>query len=251
MLSYDLAILWPKLFGVSDRAVLTNPIGPPETSSGSNWGSLPRACPIDWQRGTRRLSRFHTFPSLFSTIGAHASIHGRAWWNPLQWCQIRSVKWRRSSPPAGTVARRCSSTVNRCPLAWLVQRLNHMPRSSGIARTRLWSKQESVPEAGILVLLDSDRRRLGVLVDGQATRLLRANGLFRGVRLAPGRHTVLFTFRPRSFFVGVAISSIALVVMVGLFVTSFRRKAKPVLDVTSQPAGKRADTSRTAARDMA
>ena len=124
-----------------------NPIGPPETSSWIEQGFATACCPIDWQRGTRRSSRFHTSPSLFSTIGARASIHGRAWWNPLPSCRIRPVKWRPSSPPAGTVARRFSSTRNWRPLEWLVPRSSLLPRSSRTARTRWLSKQESVPGA--------------------------------------------------------------------------------------------------------
>jgi hypothetical protein len=43
-------------------------------------------------------------------------------------------------------------------------------------------------------------------VDGIHAPLLRANGLFRAVRLAPGRHEVRFRYRPTPFYVGLAVS---------------------------------------------
>jgi uncharacterized membrane protein YfhO len=39
-------------------------------------------------------------------------------------------------------------------------------------------------------------------VDGQPTELLRANGLYRAVRLAPGTHEVRLAYRPTMFYAG-------------------------------------------------
>lgn len=63
---------------------------------------------------------------------------------------------------------------------------------------------------GFLVLLDSYDRGWQVRVDGRPAALYRANLLFRAVRLAPGRHDVEFRYRPRELFVGGALSVLGL-----------------------------------------
>ena len=69
---------------------------------------------------------------------------------------------------------------------------------------------------GYLVLLDSFSDDWRVTVDGALATLVRANGLFRGVRLASGQHTVEFRYRPRGFVLGATVSAVALVTMLGL-----------------------------------
>ena len=53
-------------------------------------------------------------------------------------------------------------------------------------------------------------------VDGRPAPLLRANGLFRAVRLTPGHHEVRFTYRPRMLAIGAGVSAAA---AVGLLLT--------------------------------
>jgi uncharacterized membrane protein YfhO len=50
-------------------------------------------------------------------------------------------------------------------------------------------------------------------VDGTRAPLLRANGLFRAVRLTPGRHEVRFRYRPTQLYAGAAISGITAVML--------------------------------------
>jgi len=75
------------------------------------------------------------------------------------------------------------------------------------------------------VLLDSYDDDWRVTVDGQPASLVRANGLFRAVRLNPGRHAVVFAYRPRAFLLGAALSSAALLVMAGLLWPPRRRQS--------------------------
>ncbi len=65
----------------------------------------------------------------------------------------------------------------------------------GINAVRLVAETEV---ASILVLHDLDYPGWEVFVNGQRRPLLRANVLFRGVELTPGRHDVEFRFRPFS-----------------------------------------------------
>jgi uncharacterized membrane protein YfhO len=60
------------------------------------------------------------------------------------------------------------------------------------------------------VLTDAYYPGRRVYVDGQETRLLHADYLFRGARLEPGAHLVLFRYAPESYELGTQISRIAL-----------------------------------------
>ena len=66
------------------------------------------------------------------------------------------------------------------------------------------------PAGGFLVLLDSYAPDWSVTVDGTPGTLYRANLLFRAVRLAPGRHTVAFRYRPQMVLAGAAFSVVGL-----------------------------------------
>jgi hypothetical protein len=72
------------------------------------------------------------------------------------------------------------------------------------------------PRGGTLVLLDSYAPGWMAEMDGRPAEVVRANALFRGVRLPPGRHTVRFRYEPASFRWGAAISLVALALTLAL-----------------------------------
>ena len=76
--------------------------------------------------------------------------------------------------------------------------------------------EAEAPQGGTLVLLDSYAPGWVAEVDGSPAPVVRANALFRGVRLAPGRHTVSFRYEPVAFRVGASISLAALLLTIGL-----------------------------------
>ncbi|RJP64721.1 MAG: hypothetical protein C4532_18955 [Candidatus Abyssobacteria bacterium SURF_17] len=61
-------------------------------------------------------------------------------------------------------------------------------------------------ENAILVLTESNYPGWSVEVDGAPRELLTADFIFRAVPLSKGKHTVVFTFAPRSFFLGAIVS---------------------------------------------
>ena len=71
-------------------------------------------------------------------------------------------------------------------------------------------------DGGYLVLLDSYSDDWRVQVDGQPAMQLRANGLFRSIRIASGRHIIEFTYRPLAFIWGALISVGTFLVLTGL-----------------------------------
>jgi hypothetical protein len=73
-------------------------------------------------------------------------------------------------------------------------------------------------DGGYLNVLDSYDPFWIVEVDGQPGTLLRANGLFRAVHLAPGTHDVRFVYRPTPFYAGLAVSgSVGVLLLLGCF----------------------------------
>jgi len=72
----------------------------------------------------------------------------------------------------------------------------------------------------ILVLTDTNYPGWQVTIDGQQTDLLTAHGIFRAVELPAGEHQVVFTFKPKSFFYGVIISSATLLFILFLLLKS-------------------------------
>lgn len=61
-------------------------------------------------------------------------------------------------------------------------------------------------EPGMLVLADLDYPGWSVTVDGRPAESIRVDGQFRGVRLEPGSHRVVWNYRPRSVLWGAVIS---------------------------------------------
>ena len=62
-------------------------------------------------------------------------------------------------------------------------------------------------------------------VDGRPARVLRADGVFRGVAVPPGRHTVAFSYRNPEEMRGRVVAVVALVVLMGLVVTGRKTRA--------------------------
>jgi len=66
-------------------------------------------------------------------------------------------------------------------------------------------------EKGMLVLLDTYYPGWKVYIDGKPSKIYRTDYLFRGVYIAEeGNHKVVFLYRPKSFFIGAAITAITL-----------------------------------------
>jgi len=55
-------------------------------------------------------------------------------------------------------------------------------------------------------------------VDGRETKIHRANFLFRGIRLEPGSHEVIYRYRPRSFLIGSFITVLASLLAAGVLI---------------------------------
>jgi hypothetical protein len=77
--------------------------------------------------------------------------------------------------------------------------------------------------AAVLVLTEAYDPGWRASVDGAPVPVLRANVIFRGVRLGPGRHRVLFEYRPASFAIGSRLALLAAVALAALAALAARR----------------------------
>ncbi|MBI5116289.1 YfhO family protein [Candidatus Poribacteria bacterium] len=79
-------------------------------------------------------------------------------------------------------------------------------------------------DGAILVLCDSYYPGWQAEIDGHRTELLRADYIFRAVVLPPGKHGVVFRFRPPLFFLGAHVSCAGIVIwLVWAFIVSRNR----------------------------
>ena len=77
----------------------------------------------------------------------------------------------------------------------------------------------------ITVLLDSYHPDWQAIVDGERRSVLRVNGVFRGVLLAPGETQVTFRYEPRWFpWLPATAAAVALIMVLSLLPTSLMRR---------------------------
>jgi hypothetical protein len=96
------------------------------------------------------------------------------------------------------------------------------------------------PSGGYLNVLDSYDPSWTVEVDGTPAQLLRANALFRAVRLAPGEHEVRFAYRPTAVYAGLGITSATgAMLLLGCWAAGRRprRSPMPAATAASRPPG--------------
>jgi hypothetical protein len=70
---------------------------------------------------------------------------------------------------------------------------------------------------GVLVLTDLHYPGWTAEEDGKRVPILRADGFFRAVALTPGQHRVTFRYRPVSFYAGAAVSALAILAVLALW----------------------------------
>jgi hypothetical protein len=87
---------------------------------------------------------------------------------------------------------------------------------------------------GFLVLLDSYDPFWRVEVDNEPATMSRANGLFRAVELAPGRHVVRFAYRPTPLYLGLAITAVTALLLALAFWKGGGTRARDLAGETSR-----------------
>jgi uncharacterized membrane protein YfhO len=70
---------------------------------------------------------------------------------------------------------------------------------------------------GWLVLSDLWYPGWKATVDGEVVSIRRANGIFRAISVDSGEHLVEFVYQPVTFYIGVMVSLVGLILMVFVF----------------------------------
>ncbi|HUP49193.1 MAG TPA: hypothetical protein VNA04_10430 [Thermoanaerobaculia bacterium] len=83
----------------------------------------------------------------------------------------------------------------------------------------------NAPEEGVLVLTQQDAPGWRVSVDGEEREKLLAGGVFRAVLVPPGRHEIVWRWKPSSLRAGMIVTILAaLSLQTSAFVKRFRRR---------------------------
>ncbi len=94
-------------------------------------------------------------------------------------------------------------------------------------RSRLVETRFTTSSVALVELNDTFFPGWNAYLDGRPATILRANYLFRGVVVGPGKHVLVFKYEPVSFAVGSALSLLAAAVAVALLVAPRLRRRRP------------------------
>ena len=77
---------------------------------------------------------------------------------------------------------------------------------------------------GVIVLAETYYPGWELTIDGQPAPILRVNRMMRGAAVEAGSHRLVYTYRPRSFRLGMMISlaALAVVALLGFYATILR-----------------------------
>jgi hypothetical protein len=103
---------------------------------------------------------------------------------------------------------------------------------NGTAEVVRYTPEEIIIEArtdspGYLILADSFYPGWKATVDGQPVEILRADIMFRAVRLEPGEHQIVFRYQPAAIWWGARVSGGALLLWIMCFILLLRRRSTP------------------------
>ncbi len=75
---------------------------------------------------------------------------------------------------------------------------------------RVELRLDALDSSEYLILSDTWYPGWEALLDGQPATILRANGLFRAIRVSQGTHEIIMTYHSRGFEIGAAISLVSI-----------------------------------------
>jgi hypothetical protein len=81
----------------------------------------------------------------------------------------------------------------------------------------------NVPQPGYVILTDTAYPGWQAAMDGQPAPIYTANLAFRAVAVSAGRHEITFSYRPRTFAMGLGLSLAGLGIVAGIVAKEYRR----------------------------
>jgi hypothetical protein len=228
-LSYDLPLLWP----ITHTKTINRFRNAPREDrmrflerTGTRYYVLPAPAPAGVRplaslRGVEQLKLYEARPNVRRTyVVPDALIGGDTDW------AIEGLFQSRFDPAAGVLVSETPPPASGMPgpgvrgsAEFIEDAVNRVSIRAGL------------PADGYLALLDSYDPDWHVEVDGAPAPMIRANGLFRAVHLTGGQHVVTFTYRPRAFYTGLAVTVAAALTLALWCVLDARRRRAPLADV--------------------
>ena len=238
MLSYDLAVLWPREFEAMTRQFLLSGrfardllldrtgvryrvLPEPQAGGRTPLGRIPymaKSFLFDYGPGVAPRAMVVGNGHVVGDIAQQIELLFTAGWD------VRSTALVEYEPAAAGQ----SNPPVPGSAAIVTDDANHVAVRAGVGA-----------QGGYLVLLDSFSDGWHATVDGRPAVIVRANGLFRAVRLASGAHLVEFRYRPMALLVGSIVSAGGLAVTIVLFAWPALRLfgTRPVVSLRRQQAG--------------
>jgi len=228
-LSYDLPLLWP----ITHTKTINRFRGAPREDrmrflerAGTRYFILPAPAPpgvppLASLRGVEQLKLYEARPNVRRAfIVADALIGGETDW------AIEGLFQPRFDPSAGVLVSEPPPPAAGAPGPGVRASAEFI--EDGLNRVVI---RAGLPSDGYLTLLDSYDPDWHVDVDGAPAPMMRADGLFRAVHLTSGQHTVTFTYRPRTFYTGAAMTAAAALTLALWCALDARRRRAPVADL--------------------
>lgn len=225
MLSFDLAVLWPRIFTAAAEQFMNSQREPRDRFL-DRTGVRYRILPIRHAGGRTPIMPIPYFLESFlfdwGAVTPRASVLSDIRVVPTAEQQVDAL----FEPGWDS---RITALIDRQPQAAGEPGPPLEPFASVATETsnRVVIEAGAPADGAYLLLLDSYSPDWQVSVDGRPADMVRANGLFRAVRLTPGRHLVEFVYRPRALAWGAGVSGLALVLTVGLLVWPGRAGRQP------------------------
>ena len=220
-MSYDLPLIWPVLNMKTQNRFRTAPRADRMRfllRTGMRYAILPAPAPAGLEPlaslvGAEQLKLYDVNPN------AHrAYIVGDALKGPDPDWAVEGLFQPRFDPSSGVLVSEPPPPAAGLPGAPAPASADFV--EDGLNRVVV---RAALPADGYLALLDSYDPDWHVDVDGAPAPLMRANGLFRAVHLRTGTHLVTFTYRPKMFYAGAAMSGSAALTLVVWCVIDRRR----------------------------
>ena len=137
--------------------------------------------------------------------------------------------------PFEEIAKSADARVYRFPLAQPMARLLVPGKSVPIrweTTTSSATLRVETDTPGVAMLAQLDAPGWSVTVNGETREKALVGGLFRGVVVPRGRHEIVWSYRPRTFFFGAAMTLITLLALQISIIVKRREKRKNFLPVT-------------------
>jgi hypothetical protein len=224
-MSYDLPVLWPiefarahSLFTISSTAARLRFL----ERAGTRFALLP----LPPFPGAKPLAEMVSTPQMhlyeFAPDARRAMIVPDALMGPSVDWQIQGMFLDRFHPSDGVLVSEPPPPVAGFPGASVPPSATFV--EDGLNRVVI---QAGLPRDGYLALFDTYTPDWEVQVDGAPAPLMRADGLFRAVHIARGTHVVTFTYRPRAFYIGAALSAASALVLAAAWLAGRRALPRP------------------------